>query len=117
MGITRSVAGIVTSTIYASFANATQYLFYNQYWSNAQKSNVEFNSMVEVVNLPDFKQEDLAGFLAEKGNTLLDKDTSFASEDSWNTADVQIPVPCKGHKPTEPKAPNFLCLAFTIGAS
>jgi hypothetical protein len=107
MGITCSVAGIVTSNIYAPFANATQFLFYSQYRSGGQKSNTDFNAMVEVVSLPEFRQEDLAGFSAEKGDVLLDKDPTFALEDGWDTADVQIPVPCKGHQPTESKAPKF----------
>lgn len=84
------------------------------------KSMTELNSLVrDVLQAPDFKVEELAGFRAAKENTRLDNfkfkqvsstvsdNENPTFDDTWINATVYIPLPCDGVRQSEDDAPLF----------
>jgi hypothetical protein len=73
----------------------------------------ELDSLVrDVLQAPDFKPEELAGFRAAKENARLDGFKSSNNEetvfdDTWIKATVYIPLPCDGVRQSEDGAPLY----------
>jgi hypothetical protein len=106
---------------FAPFKNPSTYRLMNWFTTTSiTKSMTELDSLVRnVLQAPDFKVEELAGFRAAKENACLDnfkfkkgpgtvsdnEDPVF--DDTWIKGTVYIPLPCDGVCQSEDDAPLF----------
>ena len=106
---------------FAPFLNPSTYRLMDWFNnSSATKSMTELQSLVHnVLQAPDFKVEELAGFRVAKENARLDN-FKFKKEkaaypgvengifdDSWIKGTVHIPLPCDGVRQPEDGAPLY----------
>ena len=110
-----------TTDWFAPFKNPSTYRLMNWFTTTSiTKSMTELDSLVrDVLQAPDFKVEELAGFRAAKENARLDnfkfkqgpgtisenEDPVF--DDTWIKGTVYIPLPCDGVCQSEDDAPLF----------
>jgi hypothetical protein len=113
LGMTQSLAQLANNNIFAPFKNASQFLLYNWHKTGLQKSNAEFNKLMNIMSSHEFSIADLQPemFTAEMGDRLLDQSkeepSMFSTVDGWTEGKVDLPVPCTGVEVSEDVAAKF----------
>ncbi|KAF5378621.1 hypothetical protein D9757_009547 [Collybiopsis confluens] len=113
------VSSRVKNSIIAPFLNITVWRLMSWWYNSDTKSIADLDCLVkEVIHPSDFDPSHLEGFSTDKVLKDLDNyqdDTRlFPAEDGWREISVEIPVPCRGVKQPEAKAPRYIISGIFI---
>ncbi|KAF5355380.1 hypothetical protein D9757_014595 [Collybiopsis confluens] len=113
------VSSRVKNSIIAPFLNITVWRLMSWWYNSDTKSIADLDRLVkEVIHPSDFDPSHLEGFSTDKVLKDLDNyqdDTRlFPAEDGWREISVEIPVPCRGVKQPEAKAPRYIISGIFI---